>query len=124
MYKTDSSKIDYDAQINCVTMQWQGLVSLNNMKVGAGQALQLLKDKQAKKFLNNEQAVEGLEFDKQDWVINEWFPQMIDLGLEFYAIVVTADYFDKIPKNQRNNAVGLLKIQYFDSLQKAKEWLI
>lgn len=124
MYKTTSSKINYDAQINCVTMQWQGLVSLNKMKVGAGQILQLLKEKQAKKFLNNEQAAEGLEFDKQDWVINEWFPQVVDLGLQLYAIVVSADYFDKIPQNQKNNTVGNLKIQYFDSLEKAKEWLV
>ena len=55
MLKTNSSKIDYDSQLDCVIMEWQGIVALNTLKVGAGQALQLLKDKQAQNFLNNEQ---------------------------------------------------------------------
>ena len=45
MLKTNSSKIDYDSQIDCVIMQWQGITTLNSIKVAAGQALQLLKDK-------------------------------------------------------------------------------
>ena len=123
MLKTNSSKIDYDSQVDCVIMEWQGIIAPNSIKVGAGQAVQLLKDKQAQNFLNNEQDTNELEFDKQDWVINEWFPQIVDLGLKSYAIVVSPDYFDKIPQNQCKNKVGKLNIQYFDSLEKAKKWL-
>jgi len=62
----------------------------------------------------------------QEWTDNEIFPQVLATGLRRVAIVMSADFISQLSIEQvmtETNAQAFVT-QYFDDVEKAKQWLL
>jgi len=64
--------------------------------------------------------------DLQTWVDTDVFPRFIAAGLKRYAIIMSTEFVSQLSIEQTmEEGVGnQFQVQYFDSEDKAKEWLL
>jgi hypothetical protein len=117
------AEVAYEAPLGAVTLTLKGYNDSKKLRAAAAQALELVRSKNAKYILNDQSASTEMNFDQDDWVISEWFPQLVDMGLEKYAVVVPAAVLDQLPRAMKKASFGRLDVRYFDDVEKARKWL-
>ncbi len=109
----------------CVHTEWHGFVTNDNLKGGLLKAVELAKEKKAWCWLSDLTDMHVYDMDDQDWIIKEFFPLLLSIGIERLAFIkpklpVTKMSIDRImkacdPKNEKS--------RIFDTLEDAYQWL-
>ena len=119
-------KAQFNSDLNFVTMSFSGMPKLPEFQENIGQAIPLLKKYKTSKILNDISELEVNTIENQEWAQDVWFPEAEQGGLKYFAFVKPKDIFGQVSAEQTNEKaeeIGGIKIQYFDDITKAKEWL-
>jgi len=117
------AEVAYEAPLATITLTLKGYNDTKKLRAAAAQVLELAKSKGAKRILNDQSASTEMNFDQDDWVVSEWFPQLVDMGLEKYAVVVPPAVLDNLPRAMKKANFGKLEVRYFDDAEKARKWI-
>lgn len=126
MKANETSSAVYDLKTNAVVTTFIGFLSVDEFKVIGSQQLDIIETRRLKKALNDIQGMKVLKPEVQEWVNTVWFAKAQKAGLRFMAFVVPSDIFGKMSMDGANrNAKDTfgIEIQYFNSLDNAKNWL-
>ncbi len=127
MKENETSSAIYDLRSNAAVGTFVGFLSPDEFKSIANQLLDILEKKKIKKQLNDIKLMKVLKPEVQEWLNTVWFPKAKQTGLKYFAFVVPDDIFGKMSMDGANrNAKDTfgIEIQYFNSIENAKNWLI
>ncbi len=116
----------YDSDLQCVMVEFSGSPDLKEFKALANPIISLLKKHKANKELNNTLNLEVNSIENQEWAQTVWFPDAVEAGLKYFAFVVPSNIFGQVSAEQTNEKAeeeGAIEIKYFETEDKAKEWL-
>lgn len=116
----DNIKVFFDANNKCVVIELTGFVNAEQIKVCGNAAIDLLKEKHSKAILVNQLKSVEPDFERRDWVIDNWFGNAVAAGMERLALVVSDSFYAAAnPKTFKN---GKLNISYFNNVDSANKW--
>lgn len=125
--KENGSNAVYDVSTNAAIGTFIGFLSPDEFKTIANQLLNIIETKKIKKQLNDVKQMKVLKPEVQEWLNTVWFPKAQKIGLRYFAFVVPDDIFGKMSMdgaNKNASKVFDIEIQYFNTLENAKNWLI
>ncbi|OQY01016.1 MAG: hypothetical protein B6I20_08100 [Bacteroidetes bacterium 4572_117] len=119
-------KAYYDNQAECIIVEFSGSPELEIFKQVADSIVDELEKNKTSKVLNNVSGLTMNTIENQEWTQNDWFPRAEKAGLKYYAFILADDVFGQVSAEQTNEKAdeeGNIKIEYFDSKEKAVAWL-
>jgi hypothetical protein len=116
--------IHYNDARRWIYNEWQGLLSLENVKEGATEVLKLLQEKECSLLLNDNRQIIGSWSHSNDWIANEWIPAAIDVGLKRFAHIVSPGIFGAASAVEMQHRVGdKFEMRLFQDIDAAESWL-
>jgi hypothetical protein len=117
--------IFYDEEIEAVIMNWHGYATSEEFREGTEFMVKLLEESKSRKVLANVKEMILIAKEDQDWLDKAFLPKIVELGLQATAVIMPTNYFNKIAVESISYKIAQQKIvvNYFEDLQKAKDWL-
>jgi hypothetical protein len=127
MMKTDSNiyNIYYDPALDAVVMEWNGYATSAQFRQGTEKMLEILIENKAEKVLGDVRQMVLIGMEDQKWLETDFLPRAIHQGFKVIAMIRPEYYFNKVAVETVSYKVDKekLSIQFFDSREKASEWL-
>lgn len=117
--------IYFDEADKILYAKWIGFLKPDQVRRGCSAMTDFIKKNQTKVHLSDHRNLRVLTKDVQDYLTQEWFPEVERAGLRKVAALVSEDIFAKATVESVNHTarVGLLTIRTFDSHHQCLEWL-
>lgn len=116
--------ITFDAKRNLIHNFWYGLLSVDNVKEGATEVLDLMKITKCANLLNDYREIIGSWSLANDWIEKEWTPRALNLGLKQFAHVVSSGIYGELSAREMQNRAGSkFEMRLFQDVNTAKDWL-
>ena len=123
LYEDEYIEIQYDSENHWIYSNWQNYQKLHTVQKKKKKMLAFLKEKNCSKVLNDNRLVKGTWSFASDWVAKDWFPRMIEAGLNQFAWIYSPDAFSKFSTDKSaKNTEGDI-IMTFNSIEEGKAWL-
>ena len=105
--------------------KWRGnSLSEGQIKEGALRGIELVKQYQLTKTLNDNRQVIGVWDEAMNWIENVHFPKMEEVGLKKFAHVVSSDVFANLSAAIFSaKARRILDVKLCQSYEEAIKWL-
>lgn len=103
-----------------------GYLKQEDIRLGCMALNDFIKKSRIKKHLSNQSQLKVLSRDVQNYIIETWFPEAEQLGLQKIAIFASEDIFarDSVDNVNMNISGGNLEIRTKHSMQQCMDWLI
>ena len=121
--------IDYDGQVPCISMIWKGYATTAQFRAANERVLTAITECNASKLLGDAKDFVLIGADDQMWLASNWIPRALQAGVRQIALVMPRFYFNRVAVDtvtQRLSgefARNLVRIEYFDSREAARNWL-
>jgi len=123
-YETPHFTILWDETCEAVLAVSKGYREGEEMRRGLDKCLELLKVRNAHKWLSDSRDQRVVAEVDQRWVRDDWFPRAIEAGLRSAALLVPANMLASLSMNRVLREIGpIVETRYFDDLEKGREWL-
>jgi hypothetical protein len=115
----------YDAAEGYITMEWSGYANSQQFREGTEQMFRELVHHRATKVLGNIKDMVLISLEDQVWLIDYFLPKAIAAGFKAVALVRPVHYFNKVAIETVAYKVNQekLRIQIFNDIDEAREWL-
>jgi hypothetical protein len=123
--QTSGIYVSWDETAQCVICEGVGFNKEEKVKAGLNSVLELLKQKKATRMLTDMKQVAPFGKEIENWIEQEWLPQMIAAGLKRQAFVMPQSAVTRmiLDKTVQNTPSSGREMAFFDSQEAAKEWL-
>ncbi|MBL7931275.1 MAG: STAS/SEC14 domain-containing protein [Bacteroidia bacterium] len=118
--------IYFDKKIESVVMEWNGYANSSEFRAGTEKMLRELEEQKTSKVLADIKNMVLIAQNDQAWLLDYFIPKAIDRGFGRIAIVKPDHYFNQVALEEIFKKIdrNKLKIQLFDTLDEAREWLM
>ncbi len=125
LYQKPYLTIELDEKLQCLIQNWKGFATSEQFREGITQSVKFFQEKKnINKLISNTKDFAVVKKDDTDWVANTATPLMVQNGLKYMAFVLPTNVFTQVSVNNfKSKADEILQIQYFDDLDKSKQWL-
>lgn len=121
LYEASNIIIGRDPETNILICTWIGPQNEKSLKQAGAKMQELFIEYKCTKILNDNSQVVGTWNHSTQWAANEWFPQMIELGLKKFAWVLAIDVYAQISAYRVSPGIEIVK--NFISKEDAMKWL-
>jgi hypothetical protein len=118
--------ISFDAQNRIIYAKWTGFLKLDDTKRACRVLIDFTRQNRVSLHLSEQAELKVLSKDVQEYLVNNFFPEMEQAGLRKLAVQLSEDIFAQATVanvNTKSNS-GKLQINSFGSAQKALDWLL
>jgi hypothetical protein len=114
----------YEYDNNWLRLDWRGNLDDDTVMAGALRLLELVKQEQATKVLNDNSLVEGLWADSARWGGEVFFPQLYDAGCRYFAWVLSPERYSQLSAQLavQQTTAGIVFMTFHDPATAAA-WL-
>jgi hypothetical protein len=121
----ETYKIYFEAESECVIMEWDGYSSSADFREGTELMLNTLIRHNASKVIASIKGMTLIGLEDQQWLNTTFLPRAIKFGLKQVAITKPDSYFTKVAVESISYKTdkSKLSINFFDNLTEAKKWL-
>jgi hypothetical protein len=124
LYRESYIVIQYNDADNWIYVNWRGYVHYETVTAGCEKILELMKELNCYRILNDNTNVEGIWSGASTWVGQNWFPRMIESGLECFAWVYSPSTLSRLSTDKSiRNTDDKSYIKTFDHIIEAEDWL-
>ncbi len=118
-------KIYYDAENNIITAKWIGNLNLDHVKKGCSFITRMITDKGITKHISIHTQLKKLSDPVQQYLSEEWFPEVSALGLRKVGVIISEDLFTQTTVLNVNFKArhDKLFIETFVNIAECKHWL-
>lgn len=123
-YAEDFITIEYEQASHFLYVNWKGYQTESSVKKGCEKILEALTHYKVVKVLNDNSNVLGIWTPAAVWVGENWFPRMVDAGLQQFAWVYSPSMLSQVSTNEalkHTPALGMVKTFY--DVPAARQWL-
>jgi len=122
LHRADNIEISFDPETRIMHCKWIGLQNKKGIMKSGAIILNLLKDKKITKILNDNTEVNGPWNDAAEWTAKNWFPEMIEAGLKYFAWIISRNIFAEISAKMAMPDTQIVMPCY--SYEEAHRWLL
>lgn len=123
-FKAKHVEVSFNQQDEFMCLIVSGFMRESGFQEALQQAMHFFDTLSANKVLNDFRGFKGTTPTMQKWVVENYYPTMVQQGLEYTALVLDEDIFVRYATNNVKNQVSeLLTINTFHNVDMAKEWL-
>lgn len=116
--------IEYDPTNKWVYSNWIGHQTYIGIMAGADSGLHLLEEHNCTLLLNDNREVVGPWDHAVEWIVSNWAPRAIALGLTHFANVVSRESMAALSADAMQLGLnGQLQMRSFGDIDQAKAWL-
>jgi hypothetical protein len=103
---------------------WKRYVTSTQLRYVHECLLRLLQVHRLSKVLGDDSALPVIHEDDRRWILEDWMPRAVALGLSAAASKASNAYFGRlaVADVQRNAPAGV-QLRTFDDLEEARRWL-
>ncbi|MFB9863377.1 STAS/SEC14 domain-containing protein [Rufibacter immobilis] len=115
-----------DTSFQAVLTTFSGFLKHKEFKAIALESLSLAQQSGFTKILVDTSQTRVIQQQSQKWIDGEWFPKALETGVRHMAFLIPEDIFGKMSVEATNKQIrqsGQIEIQYFGSLEEARNWL-
>jgi hypothetical protein len=122
LFKSKTIEISYDSENQFMYCNWIGFQNKDSIMKSGGIILELFKEKQIAKVLNDNRLVTGPWQEAAEWTATVWFPEMINAGLKHFAWIFSSNIFAELSAKKAMPSSGV--VTSFNRYEDARKWLI
>jgi len=123
-YQDEKVNIVYNELKHRLEADWIGYQSLESVQNGCLRMLDMMKEKQCFKVINDNTHVSGTWSDASDWAGKTWLPLMEKAGLKYFAWIFSPSAFAQLSARKTVDVMeGSIDIQFFNNVEEAQEWI-
>jgi hypothetical protein len=116
--------ISYDHLNDWILADWHGNQDLASVQLGGQEIMRLMKLQRCHKVLNDNARVTSMWSDAAEWAGKEWFPAMMEAGLQYFAWVYSPNLYSRLSTDLTLQfTAGQPVVATFDDMATAKAWL-
>ena len=116
--------IEFDKVNNWIYNNWLGVLPTDKVIQGCQATISFLEANQCPNMLNDNRQVVGSWNAANDWIAENWVPQVLGLGLKKFALIVSPGIFGQASAAEMVTRVGTqLEMRLFKDMDLAKAWL-
>jgi hypothetical protein len=123
LYKDNSLEIKYDALLDILYSNWQGVQTEETILAGYKKILQMIDQHSPKALLDDHSQISGLWSGASEWIADEWFPLAKLKGLQFIAFVYSRHQFSRLSTMKAIKLMNSEKVMGTSSTMAANSWL-
>lgn len=125
IFETDYCDIYYDDAEGVLIAKWSGFLKPDEVRAGCKAMTKYIEENKVKLHLSDHTDLKVLSKEVQDYLTQEWFQEVENLGLEKIAVQVSENAFAKatVDKVNEEAQVGSLKIFTLGSKKDCIKWL-
>jgi len=129
-YKEEHIEIGYDEKNKILINNWKGLLTLDTVKDGCLNMINIFQKKSSCKILNSNINLIGSWAVGVEWTSEVWAPKILESGLKHFAWVHSKENFAKLSADRMVNNIEGKKDEKdeifvpFEKYNEAYEWLI
>ncbi len=121
----DYAKIWHDTDTQVIHAAWKGFLQPDEVKKGCSLMTEFIKKKGILNHLSNHTQLKVLSKEVQEYLTQQWFPEVEKVGLKKIAALVSDDVFAKATVDKVNKTkLGRLTISTFNSAHDSEQWLM
>ncbi|UOQ78700.1 hypothetical protein MUN84_09280 [Hymenobacter sp. 5516J-16] len=123
LHQDEHISIYFDYSNDWLYADWTGDQSGESVKAGALRMLDLLRQEQCHKVLNDNRRVTSMWLDASEWGGTEWFPAMAEAGLEYFAWIYSPNVYSRLSTDLTLQHTTRPVVLPFDNPETAESWL-
>ena len=125
VYQDAAAFITIEKRTNTVIVSWKNSPINNEFKDVLNAGLEIVKEHKIKKWIGDCTYLGAVGQEDQQWSNNEWFPQIISLGVAKMGVIVSDDVFNQLSVEDIMNKVegADLVSKYFSNVDDAVDWM-
>ena len=117
--------IEFDATNNWIYNNWVGVLPTGTVIQGCQATIEFLRENRCPHMLNDNRGVVGSWSGANDWIAQNWIPQVLQLGLQRFAHIVSPGIFGQASAAELITRVGSqFEMRLFKDVELAKSWLL
>ena len=125
LYDAPTLTISYDYANDWLLMDWHGALDDESVMAGALQLLELLKQQNCHKVLNDNTRITGLWADAAKWGSDVFFPLLHEAGCRYFSWVYSPERYSQLSAQlAAERTTAGITIMTFQNLDTAAEWLL
>jgi hypothetical protein len=116
--------IELDEANRWIYNNWLGVLPTEKVIQGCRATIDFLRENHCSQMLNDNREVVGSWSSANDWIAQNWVPQVLRLGLKRFAHVVSPGIFGQASAAEMVTRVGTqFEMRLFQDIELAKKWL-
>lgn len=116
--------IEFDAANQWIYSNWVGVLPTERIIQGCQATIDFLRENPCAHMLNDNREIIGSWNSANEWIAQNWLPQVLALGLKRFAHIASPGIFGQASAAEMVTRVGQhFEIQLFQDLKLAKAWL-
>ncbi|MBD2721835.1 hypothetical protein [Hymenobacter armeniacus] len=116
--------IELDEANGWIYNNWTGVLPTETVIRGCQATIDFLRGNPCPQMLNDNRGVIGSWSSANDWIAQNWVPQVLRLGLKRFAHVVSPGIFGQASAEEMVTRVGTqFEMRLFQDIEMAKSWL-
>ena len=116
--------IEFDAVNNWIYNNWVGVLPTDRVIQCCQGTIDFLRDNSSLNMLNDNRNVVGSWSSANEWIAQNWVPQVLHLNLRRFAHIVSPGIFGQASAAEMVTRVGTqLEMRLFEDIELAKAWL-
>ena len=127
LYEDAFVKISLNKNIDTIEYAWKDFVNFETHVKLLEKIYEFTKEHDCKKNLIDMRDMKVIPNEVQTWVIKNWLPKMLQIGMNTVALVNSKSVIAKMSIKQLEQRVplkeGELTNAFFDSIEEARNWL-
>ena len=116
--------IELDEANGWIYNNWVGVLPTEKVIQGCQATIDFLRDNLCPHMLNDNREVIGSWSSANEWIAQNWVPQVLALGLRRFAHIVSPGIFGQASAAEMVTRVGTqLEMRLFQDVELAQAWL-
>ena len=116
--------IEIDEANRWIYNNWVGVLPTEKVIQGCQATIDFLRENHCPHMLNDNRNVVGSWSSANDWIAQNWVPQVLALGLRRFAHIVSPGIFGQASAAEMVTRVGTqLEMRLFEDMAVAQAWL-
>jgi hypothetical protein len=122
LHKAKNLEVSFEPTHKYLYCNWLGFQNKESIMSSGKIILDLLKEKNCSKVLNDNTQVTGPWQEAAEWTATQWFPAMEKAGLKYFAWIFSSNIFAELSAKKAMPSSQIVKS--FNSLNEARAWLM
>ncbi len=114
--------LEVDKNHDCLIQHWKGFATSEQFRDGVLKALDAIKQHRVARMISDTKNQAIVKKEESDFAAS-LVPEFIKNGMKSFAFVVPSSVFTQLALDKFKKESTSFPIQYFDDLDKAKEWI-
>lgn len=123
LHQNEYISLYFDYANDWLYADWTGDQTGESVKAGCLRMLDLLRQEQCHKVLNDNRRVTSMWLDASEWGGKEWFPAMAEAGLEYFAWIYSPNVYSRLSTDLTLEHTTRPVVLTFDNPETAASWL-